>query len=109
MDLLIEIVIWIIKAILKGREQTAAARQDKRTTLSSTRNTRQPQSSANLVAGGMSARGQRQADMTRNRPEDDSQVRQAGLSAEQKTVEIWEAYRKKQEALEAQFRAKAPK
>jgi len=28
---------------------------------------------------------------------------------EQKTRDIWQAYRRKQEALEAQFRAKAPK
>ena len=28
---------------------------------------------------------------------------------EQKTRDVWQAYRRKQEALEAQFRAKAPK
>jgi len=37
------------------------------------------------------------------------QVQPTLSASEQKTRDIWQAYRKKQEALEAQFRAKAPK
>ena len=76
MDILFDLIIWIIKSISKSRQPSSRVGRSP-TTPMMPRNTRQAQP--------------------------------ALTASEQKTKDIWGAYRKKQEMLEAQFRAKAPK
>ncbi len=76
MDILIDLIVWIIRSLTKSRGTTSTV-QSGPTTPMTPRTTRQAQPPL--------------------------------TASEQKTAEIWQAYRKKQEMLEAQFRAKAPK
>src|SRR5574341_91794 len=96
-DLLFEVVIWIIKAIVKGPETATKLRQTNRTTVNSPPNTGRVPSSA------------RPAEAARARPQQATLNQPTASTSEQQTADAWEAYRKKQEALEAQLRAKAPK
>ncbi len=96
-DLLFEIVVWIIRAIVKGPGPATRARQTNRSTVNSPPNTGRAPSSA------------RPAEAARTRPQEARLVQPTASTSEQQTADAWEAYRKKQEALEAQLRAKAPK
>ena len=96
-DLLIEIVIWIIRAIAKGPGSATRARQTNRRTVNSAPNTGQAPSSARPAVGA------------RTRPQEATVNQATATPSEQQTAEVWEAYRKKQEALEARFQEKAPK
>lgn len=106
-DLLFEIVVWIIKAIVKGPEPAARLRQTNRSKVNSPPNTGQAPSSARPAANAGST--QRPAEAARTRPQEARLVQPTASNSEQQTADAWEAYRKKQEALEAQLRAKAPK
>ena len=101
MELLVEIVFWIFKALVKGVQQSSPPSPNNPTAMQSARNTAQPSSGAKRQA---SAPGQRPATTTLS----GTPARLAMSASDQKTAEVWEEYRKKQEALEAQFRAKAP-
>src|SRR5574341_37789 len=96
-DLLFEIVVWIIKVIVKGPERPPRVRQTNRTTVNSPPNTGRVPSSA------------RPAEAARARPQQATLNQPTASTSEQQTADAWEAYRKKQEALEAEFQAKAPK
>lgn len=96
-DLLLEIIVWIIKAIVKGPERPPRVRQANRSKVNSPPNTGQAPSSP------------RPAEAARARPQQATLNQPTASTSEQQTADAWEAYRKKQEALEAQLRAKAPK
>jgi hypothetical protein len=106
-DLLLEIVIWIIRGIVKGREPATRVRQMNRRTVNSPPNTGRSPSSARPAANADSTR--RPAVGARTRPQEATVNQPTASSSEQQTAEVWEAYLKKQEALEAEFQAKAPK
>jgi hypothetical protein len=76
MDMLFELIVWIIRSMTKSNGTSANARRN-------------------------AAMPTQQMNTRRSQP--------ALTASEQKTRDIWAAYRKKQEMLEAQFRAKAPK
>ncbi len=96
-DLLFEIVIWIIRAIVKGPEPATRLRQANRSKVNSPPNTGQAPSSP------------RPTEAARARPQQATLNQPTASNSEQQTADAWEAYRKKQEDLEAQLRAKAPK
>ena len=104
-DLLLEIVIWIIKAIVKG--PATRVWQTNRSTVNSPPNTGRAAASARPIANADST--QRPAEVVRTRPQEARPIQPTASTSEQQTADVWEAYRKKQEALEAQFQAKAPK
>ncbi len=96
-DLLFEIVVWIIRAIVKGPGPATRVRQTSRSKVNNPPNTAQAPSSA------------RPAEAARTHSQEARLVQPTASTSEQQTADAWEAYRKKQEDLEAQLRAKAPK
>jgi uncharacterized protein YpmB len=75
MGIIVDIMIWILKAIFASSRTSFEASQN----------------------------------MRRTRPKDAGAIQAATSTSDQKTADVWRVYRKKQEDLEAEFRAKAPR
>jgi hypothetical protein len=110
-DLIAEIVFWIIGAVLKRLFKRAQdPSKETRQTQSSGRPEQQDRLSTALKAGSAAAAAKRQAlkNEAQSAPDDTHAALLPG-SPQHQVSNVWEEYRKKQDAIQKAQDAKAPK
>jgi hypothetical protein len=109
MDILLEIIFAIFKAFFSEVGHTSTEQPENGKTLNAPQNSSQPLPGTKLDRSAYFPPGTYPMKTDSPLPPGGSTPHQAESAYEQKAAEVWEAYRRKQDALERELRSKEPK
>lgn len=111
MDLIFELVFWIIAATFNWLARPSQAPGESAKKAAGNRKKAQTDQVSFSLKGELGALAAQRPDlkgMARGEPEQDQSIQPKASPLEAKGVDVWAEHRKRQEAIEAEYKAKAP-